>query len=80
MPEPFNYIFTPVIILLTLGLICAIIFIPFIGFEKVKRKLKIKEDSIADNIFMYLYLIAVLGLTFLIFDTGWFASFFRLIF
>lgn len=76
MPEPFNYIFTPVFILLTLGIICAIIFIPFIGFEKVKRKLKIKEDSIADNIFMYLYLIAVLGLTFLIFDTGWFASFF----
>jgi hypothetical protein len=76
MPEPFNYIFAPIFILFILGIICAIIFIPFIGFEKVKRKLKIKEDSIADNIFMYLYLIAVLGLTILIFDTGFLASFF----
>ena len=76
MPEPFNYIFAPIFILFILGIACAIIFIPFIGFEKVKRKLKIKEDSIADNIFMYLYLIAVIGLTILIFDTGFLASFF----
>ena len=76
MPEPFNYIFAPIFILFILGVICAIIFIPFIGFEKVKHKLKIKKDSIADNIFGYLYLIAVVGLTILIFDTGWLASFF----
>jgi len=76
MPEPFNYLFAAIFVILCFLILLLIIYIPFLGFDKVKKKLKIKEDSIADYLFNYLYIFIVLGMTMLIFDTGWFASLF----
>jgi len=76
MPSPFNYLFAVIFVILVFVILLLVLYIPFLGFDKVKKKLNIKEESITDYIFIYLYIFTVLGLLILIFDTGWFASLF----
>lgn len=77
MPEPFNYLFAVIFVIFVFLIALLIIYIPFLGFDKFKKKLNIKKDSLADYIFVYAYAITVVVLNFLIFNTGWLASFFN---
>ena len=53
-----------------------LIFVPFMGLEKIKEKLKVKEDSFLYYVFGYIWFISMALSFYFVFDTGWFASLF----